>query len=98
MKSAINELENLDITDGKYKIIDFRKGNVMVHERVREHIRQMQVKQNWLSKRMQMSEGTLSLILAGKRKMTPDELERLCAVLCVPPDAFVKPEEVKLSA
>lgn len=47
----------------------------MVHERVREHIRQMQVKQNWLSKRMQMSEGALSLILAGKRKMTADELE-----------------------
>lgn len=70
----------------------------MVHERVREHIRQMQVKQNWLSKRMQMSEGALSLILAGKRKMTVDELERLCAILCVPPDAFVKPEEVKLSA
>ena len=70
----------------------------MVHERVREHIRQMHVKQNWLSKRMQMSEGALSLILAGKRKMTVDELERLCAILCVPPDAFVKPEEVRLSA
>ena len=70
----------------------------MVHERVREHIRQMQVKQNWLSKRMRMSEGSLSLILAGKRKMTVDELERLCAILCVPPDAFVKPDEVKLSA
>ena len=70
----------------------------MVHERVREHIRQMQVKQNWLSKRMRMSEGALSLILAGKRKMTVDELERLCAILCVPPDAFVKPDEVKLSA
>lgn len=70
----------------------------MVHERVREHIRQMQVKQNWLAKRMRMSEGALSLILTGKRKMTVDELERLCAILCVPPDAFVKPDEVKLSA
>ena len=70
----------------------------MVHERVREHIRQMQVKQCWLSKRMHMSEGALSLILAGKRRMTVDELERLCAILCVPPDMFVKPEEVKLSA
>lgn len=69
----------------------------MVYERVREHIRQMQVKQSWLSKRMQMSEGALSLILAGKRKMTADELERLCAILCVPSDAFVKPEEVNFS-
>lgn len=70
----------------------------MVHERVREHIRQMRVKQNWLSKRMHMSEGALSLILAGKRKMTVDELEQMCAILCVPPDAFVRPEEVKLSS
>ena len=54
----------------------------MVHERVREHIRQMQVKQSWLAKRMYLSEGALSLILAGKRKMTVDELERLCATLC----------------
>ena len=45
----------------------------MVHERVREHIRQMQVKQSWLAKRMYLSEGALSLILAGKRKMTVDE-------------------------
>lgn len=30
--------------------------------------------------------------------MTADELERLCAILCVPPDAFVKPEEVEFSA
>lgn len=45
-----------------------------------------------------MSEVALSLILTGKRKMTADELEQLCAILCVPPDAFVKPEEVKLSA
>ena len=68
----------------------------MVHERVREHIRQMKVQQNWLSKRMCMSEGALSLILAGKRKMTVDELERMCAILCVPPDAFVKPEDVEI--
>ena len=47
----------------------------MVHERVREHIRQMQVKQSWLAKRMYISEGALSLILAGKRKMrTPPKL------------------------
>ena len=72
----------------------FERKDIMVYERVREHIRQMQVKQSWLSKRMQMSEGALSLILAGKRKMTADELERLCAILCVPSDAFVKPEEV----
>ena len=70
----------------------------MVHERVREHIRQMQVKQSWLAKRMYLSEGALSLILAGKRKMTVDELERLCAILCVPSDTFVRPEEVKLPA
>ena len=31
----------------------------MVHERVREHIRQMQVKQSWLAKRMYLSEGAL---------------------------------------
>lgn len=70
----------------------------MVHERVREHIRQMQIKQSWLAKRMYLSEGALSLILAGKRKMTVDELERLCAILCVPSDTFVRPEEVKLPA
>lgn len=65
----------------------------MVHDRVRKHIRLMQVKQNWLARRMYISESTLSMILAGRRRMTVDELENLCAILCVPVSTFVKPED-----
>jgi DNA-binding Xre family transcriptional regulator len=53
----------------------------MVHEKVKEHIRKMEVKQNWLARRMNLTDGALSLMLSGKRKMTADELERLCAIL-----------------
>lgn len=69
----------------------------MVHERVRDYIRHTQTKQGWLARRMQVSEGALSLMLAGKRKMTADELERLCAIFCVSPETFIKPDELKLS-
>lgn len=70
----------------------------MVHERVREHIRRMEVKQSWLARRMNLTEGALSLMLAGKRRMTVDELERLCAILCVSADLFIKPDGLKLGA
>lgn len=68
----------------------------MVQRRVRDYLQQVQVKQSWLARRMNLSEGALSLILAGKRKLTADELERLCAVLCVSAEMFVKPGEVDL--
>jgi plasmid maintenance system antidote protein VapI len=70
----------------------------MVHEKVREHIRKMEVKQNWLARRMNLTDGALSLMLSGKRKMTADELERLCAILCVSADTFIKPDELKFGA
>ena len=70
----------------------------MVHEKVKEHIRKMEVKQNWLARRMNLTDGALSLMLSGKRKMTADELERLCAILCVSADTFIKPDELKLGA
>ena len=70
----------------------------MVHDRVREHIRRMEVRQGWLARRMGVSEGSLSLMLTGKRRMTVEESERLCAILCVSPEMFVKPEEVDLTA
>lgn len=65
----------------------------MVHDRVREHIRRMEVRQGWLARRMGVSEGALSLMLTGKRRMTVDELEQLCAILCVSPETFIKPAE-----
>ena len=54
----------------------------------------MEVKQSWLARRMNLTEGALSLMLAGKRKMTADELERICAILCVSADLFIKPDEL----
>ena len=66
----------------------------MVHERVKEHVRRMEVKQSWLARRMNLTEGALSLMLAGKRKITADELERICAILCVSADLFIKPDEL----
>lgn len=69
----------------------------MVHTRVKEHLSKMQVKQNWLARRMNISESSLSMILAGKRRMTVDELECLCAVLCVPVSTFVKPDELLIT-
>lgn len=70
----------------------------MVHDRVREYVHNTQTKQSWLAQRMHLSEGALSLMLAGKRKMTADDLELFCAILCVPPEIFVKPKEVNLTA
>ncbi len=35
----------------------------MVREKVKEHIRKMEVKQNWLAKRMNLTDGALSLML-----------------------------------
>ena len=70
----------------------------MVHDRVRQHIRRMEVRQGWLARRMGVSEGALSLMLTGKRRMTVDELERLCAILCVSPETFVKPGDADLKA
>ena len=80
----------------KFEDIEFRKEEIMVHDKVREHIRRMEVRQGWLARRMGVSEGALSLMLTGKRRMTADELERLCAILCVSPEMFVKPEELDL--
>ena len=65
----------------------------MVYERIREYLKRAEIKQSWLAARLGLSAGSLSLILSGRRKLTADEVETLCATLCVPPDVFIRPDE-----
>lgn len=56
------------------------------------HIRQVLARRErsarWLALKMGISPSLMSLTLDGKRKITPQFVERACAVLDLPPEAL----------
>ena len=65
-----------------------------IHERIRQYVDDIaQLSRKQVALNLGVSESKLSLMLAGKRKITVDEYENICAVLAVKPSRFLSAEQ-----
>lgn len=64
-----------------------------IHERIRQYVDDIaQLSRKQVALNLGVSESKLSLMLAGKRKITVEEYENLCTVLAVKPSRFFTTE------
>jgi plasmid maintenance system antidote protein VapI len=64
-------------------------GDVMIVDRISEHIKRKGIKQRALAECIDVSPHTISEILAGRRKLTAEEYADICRFLEVPYDRFM---------
>jgi transcriptional regulator with XRE-family HTH domain len=61
-----------------------------VSERVRAYVVEKELSQKLIAKNMNISEGRLSLMLNGKRRMTVEDYLSLCNAMAVSPIKFLE--------
>ena len=61
-----------------------------VSERVRAYVVEKELSQKLIAKNMNISEGRLSLMLNGKRRMTVEDYLNLCNAMAVSPIKFLE--------
>ena len=61
-----------------------------IHECVRDYISEAGISQKLIAQNANMSEGKLSLVLSGKRKMTVNDYLDICKAIAVPPTKFLQ--------
>jgi len=64
-------------------------------ERVKFYLVKNGLKQKVVAEKCGFNPNIFGMMISGKRKMTVDELEIICAVLNVAPSEFIKPDYEK---
>ena len=66
-----------------------------IHSKIKSYLEENGIKQLYLAKMLGITEGKLSLMLSGKRKISLEEYEFICFVLGVSVDKFMQPQNHK---
>lgn len=62
-----------------------------VGKRIKKYLEENNIKQNWLSEKINIASSKLNEVLNGKRKLTVEEFEKIIGALDVEANTFIKP-------
>jgi transcriptional regulator with XRE-family HTH domain len=68
---------------------------MQVYERINKYVKDSGVKQYVIAHKAGYTEKQFSALMTGRKKMRPEDVERICAALDVPASEFIKPELIK---